>query len=421
VNDPDSPLIGSKELGASPFRFRGTTLTDWLTAADPATRALSVSAKDRAAILPIGRSKQQVYWFTTPDVVTTSTWYADTLPTWVNAFNARRLPQNFAGKEWTPLLPDKMYAEADSVPFEAFGRRVTFPHTFPADSVTAGTLVRFSPMIDEITVALALDGLEQLGLGKGPDTDILAVSLSATDYIGHFYGPESKEQHDQIVRLDRLLGRFIDSVYRVRDSSRVIFALTADHGGSLIPELHGWLRVDPEPALDAVRAAVKAGGGDTTAVDFESGALFVDSTKLGSEGLTTDRLVSVFEAASKKVPGVLRVDRFADLAGLDTTKDYIARRWLHMFPEDMAPAAVMTLKEGNMFNWPLVATHGSPHLYDSHVPMIYYGPPFEPGQYRGFVRTVDIAPTLARVLGVTPTERLDGHPLLQALRNQDPR
>jgi predicted AlkP superfamily pyrophosphatase or phosphodiesterase len=87
-----------------------------------------------------------------------------------------------------------------------------------------------------------------------------------------------------------------------------------------------------------------------------------------------------------------------------------------MFAEDMKPVAVMTLEEGDIPNYQIVATHGSPHGYDSHVPMIYYGEPFKPGQYDGFVRTVDIAPTLARVLGVTPTERLDGHPLLQAIR-----
>jgi predicted AlkP superfamily pyrophosphatase or phosphodiesterase len=113
---------------------------------------------------------------------------------------------------------------------------------------------------------------------------------------------------------------------------------------------------------------------------------------------------------------VLRADRFSDLARADTTRDYLARRWLHMFPDDMLPAAVITLKEGNIPNYPIPATHGSPHNYDAHVPIVFYGPPFKPGQYRTFARTVDMAPTLARILGITPAERLDGHPLMEAIR-----
>src|SRR5690606_35063459 len=99
-----------------------------------------------------------------------------------------------------------------------------------------------------------------------------------------------------------------------------------------------------------------------------------------------------------------------------TTRDEVARRWLHMFPDDARPVAVATLAEGNVFNYPIIATHGSPNRHDSHVPIIFYGPPFAPGRYPEFVRTVDIAPTLARVLGVEPLERLDGRPLTDAIR-----
>lgn len=120
---------------------------------------------------------------------------------------------------------------------------------------------------------------------------------------------------------------------------------------------------------------------------------------------------------------MLRVDRFADLAGKDTTKDYIARRWLHMFPPDLAPAVVVTLVEGDVYKfatspypYPIMATHGSPHPEDSHVPIFFLGAPFRTGHYGRFVRTAGIAATLARVLGITPAEPLDGRPLLEAIR-----
>ena len=414
VNDAKSPLIGAGDLGASPFRFRGTTVTDWLTAADPATRALSVSAKDRAAILPIGRSKQQVFWYANNGLFTTSSWYADTLPTWLRAFNARRLPQNYAGKAWRPLLDAKNYSEPDSVPFESDRKNIAFPHPFPADSAAAAGQVRFTPMIDELTAAVALQGVRAMNLGGGSTTDVLAVSFSATDYVGHFFGPESREQHDQILRLDRVLGAFLDTLFTLRDSTRIIIALTADHGGGFIPELHGGLRVDMDPAVSAARAVVARAGGDTLAIDFESGAFFFDRARAGAA--SADQVTTAFVQAAMTVPGVLRADRFADLSHQDTTKDYVARRWLHMFPDDMLPVAVVTLREGDIYNLPIVATHGSPHNYDSHVPMLFYGSPFKPGRYAGFVRTVDFGPTLARVLGIAPMERLDGRVLGEAIR-----
>ncbi len=410
VNDPRWPLIGApRDLGAAPFRFRGTTLTDWLVAKDPRTKVLSVSQKDRAAILPIGRSKQQVYWYGSNGTFTTSTWYADTLPTWVQRFNARRIPARAAGTEWTLLRPASEYAEKDSVPIENFGRNLVFPHQIPADTARAEAFYIIFPMMDALDAAFALDGAATLGLGQGPQTDLLAVSFSATDQIGHRFGPESREIHDQILRLDRTLGRFIDSLYQLVDSSQVVFALTADHGVDPIPELHGHIRVDMAPAMVATRAAIAKAGGDTTAIDLESGAFF-------AEPAVRAVAMDAFIRAARQIPGVARVDRFDQLDQVDTTKDAVARRWLHMFPDDLEPQVVVTLAAGDIWDYPIVATHGSPHDYDAHVPMIFYGPPFKPGRYGGEVRVVDMAPTLAAVADVKPTERLDGHVLEAAFR-----
>jgi len=410
VNDPRWPLIGApRDLGAAPFRFRGTTLTDWLVAKDSRTKVLSVSQKDRAAILPIGRSKQQVYWYGSNGTFTTSTWYADTLPTWVQAFNARHLPQHGAGTVWNLLLPASDYPEPDSVPIESFGRNYMFPHPLPTDSARAAALYLLYPMMDELDAAFALDGVQALGLGRGPETDLLAISFSATDHVGHLFGPESREIHDQVLRLDRTLGRFIDSLYQLVDSSSVIIALTADHGVAPIPELHQRLRVNPRTAMIATRAALRKEGMDTTGIDFESGAFF-------AEPKVRSFAVNAFLEAARQVPGVARAERFDQLRRADTTHDVIARRWLHMFPPDLAPQAVVSLSPGDIWNYGNVATHGSPNDYDAHVPMIFYGPPFKPGRYPAEARVVDMAPTLAAVIGVKPSERLDGHVLEAALR-----
>src|SRR5512142_2718285 len=178
VPDSRSPLIGGGGPGASPFRFRGTTLFDWMKAKDGRSRALSVSRKDRGAILPIGKSKQNVYWYAANGNFTTSTYYGDTLPTSLQAFNGERIPLQYAGKAWEPMLRVSAYPEPDTVFVEDLGREPAFPHRLSPDSVQAARDIIAFPWMDDITVQFALAGVNALKLGQGPAPDLLAVSLS---------------------------------------------------------------------------------------------------------------------------------------------------------------------------------------------------------------------------------------------------
>lgn len=424
VNDRDHPLIGSAALGASPFRFKGTTLTDWLVAADPRSRALSVSRKDRGAILPIGRSRQSVFWYATDGRFTTSTWYGDTLPTWLQRFNARRLPQQFVGTEWSLLRAPSMYTEPDSVPVESEGRNFVFPHALPADTALALRAMPDDPRMDWLTLQAAMAGLDAMALGTGPATDVLAISLSTTDAVGHRYGPDSREIHDQILRLDRYMGEFLDSLYRVRDSSRIIIALTADHGVQPYPELHfagqpnATLRVNVTPVLSQTMRALAARGVDTTtALDFEYGMLFADSLAFQRANVPMDSVLTSLAADFRRVPGVARVDKVRDLARADTVRDAVARRWLHALPPSLNVVLVVSPKPYVYWGGVMYATHGSPNDRDARVPILFYGPGFARGVTRKrSVRVVDMAPTLARRIGVRPTERLDGVALRDARR-----
>ncbi len=123
-----------------------------------------------------------------------------------------------------------------------------------------------------------------------------------------------------------------------------------------------------------------------------------------------------FVAVARRIPGVVRADRFRDLASADFGKDPIARRWIQMIPPDVPVEATVTMAPGNYWWYYSAAQHGTPYDDDSHVPIIFYGPGFKPGRYDQFARTVDIAPTLAQVLGVTPSEPLDGKPLTAAIK-----
>ena len=420
VEDASAPLIaGGVGAGASPQRFHGTTLVDWIRTADPQSRALSVSSKDRAAILPVGKSKSDVYWYSTDGRFTTSSYYRDTLPSWVTAWNSRDFPASFAGKTWDLLLPASSYTEPDSVEAEG-GKGYTFPHILPDDPDAVANIVRGTPFIDDITLSFALHGLQSLALGAGAHTDVLSISLSATDYIGHRYGPDSREIHDQVVRVDRTLGAFLDSLYKVRDSSTVTIALSADHGVGTIPELAP-ASMTPKPvraSLASLIAPLREGLAkakvDTLAIDVDQQIVIVDRSAFAKAGANADSAIAAFATAIRAVPGVRRVDSFQALAA-DTLTDPVARRWRHQFPANANVALVVTLTPGSTWAGN-VAFHGTPYDYDSHVPIVFYGAGVKPGRIADFVRTVDIAPTLAALAGVRPTEPIDGVPLAAAIR-----
>jgi predicted AlkP superfamily pyrophosphatase or phosphodiesterase len=422
VEDPRAPLIDARGPGASPFRFRGSTLMDWLRVSDPRARALSISRKDRGAILPLGRAHEEVYWFA-PDHFTTSTYYHDTLPTWIKRFNDRHLPQGYAGTSWSLLLPAVEYTEPDSVAIENGGRGFTFPHPFPADSGTAARLLPNYPMMDEVTLQAALAGVAALNLGRGPQTDLLAVSLSTTDAVGHAFGPDSRELHDQILRLDKYLGVFLDSLFAVVDSTRVIIALTADHGVQPYPEIHARRNrgavaryVDLDPVYLATLSRLNAHGVDSSAFHLDEGMLFVDRPAFARARVNVDSVLGQFIHDVRRVPGIGRAELTRSLASFDTTHDATARRWLHMIPADLPVEAVVSLEPYAYWTGVTIATHGTPNDEDAHVPLVFWGAPFKAGHYQESARVVDIAPTLATIIGVQPLERLDGHTLSLALR-----
>jgi arylsulfatase A-like enzyme len=277
--------------------------------------------------------------------------------------------------------------------------------------------------MDELTLEFALEGVERLQLGSGPAPDLLAVSLSTTDAVGHTFGPDSRELHDQVLRLDRMLATFFQRLFAMRDSTRIIVALTGDHGVTAFPEVYQANtgreagHVDLSPVVRSVQAALAARGADSGAFWFDDGPLFLNRAALAQAGVKPDSVVAGFQEAVRKLPGVARADRMEALAKQDTVKNAAARRWLHMYPPDIAVQLVVTLKPHYVWGSLPIAMHGQPSDDDAHVPIVFYGAPFKPGSYRETARVVDMAPTLAAVLGISPTERLDGQVLRAALRS----
>jgi arylsulfatase A-like enzyme len=282
--------------------------------------------------------------------------------------------------------------------------------------------------MDSLILAFALAGADALKLGKGNATDLLAVGLSTTDAIGHAFGPDSREIHDQILRLDRYLGWFLERLFARYGRDKLLVVLTADHGVTPFPEFsraHGhpdarWVSIDTlMTAVNYQLDRMTAAAAPRQWLDFDSGLLFLrDNGRLAATGVRTDSVLADVARRIRAVPGVSRVDRPADLALADTAADPVSRRWLHQIVPDAGVALVVTLAEWNAWAYGsgiAYAAHGQPSDLDARVPLILRGKGIRSGIYGMRAATVDIAPTLARLLGVAPLSIPDGRILGEAL------
>jgi arylsulfatase A-like enzyme len=424
VADPAAPLLEVKDLGdgASPRRFRGTTLYDWMRAADGSSRVLSVSRKDRGAILPVGRAKGDVYWYASGIFTTSSYYRSDTLPGWVREFNAEDPISKLAGSSWTLLLPDSAYSEPDSLPFENFGREIAFPHRLTPNGDAAVLQLPAFPVMDSLTLAFALRGVERLALGRRRATDLLVVSLSTMDAVGHAFGPDSRELHDEVLRVDHWLGWFLDSLAALVPRDRTLFALTGDHGMTSMPEYVTSVRhgTAGRVTLDdlAQQAATELGRRYGTRFDlgFEAGLLWADVGALRARGVPVDSVARALADSAAKRPGVGRVYTPAALRAAPPS-DSDAVLWRRTLPDDFGWLICATTSDGYVWSPGLrpIAEHGTTHLDDQRVPIAFLGPGIPARRWSEPVSTTDIGPTLAALLGIHPTERLDGRVLTQVL------
>ena len=423
VNDALYPIVGGGSgTGASPLRFQGTTLYDWMLARDPATRVLAFSRKDRAAILPVGRARRDVYWWTTGRWGT-SKYYRDSLPAWLQAYNTRPGWRQFLGGSWTPLLPDSAYAEKDSVPWERGGVDVTFPHKIPSDSAILAFRIIYFPWMDSLTLDAALEGTRQLGLGqrKGK-TDLLVVSLSTTDRVGHDFSPDSKEMHDHLLRLDRWLGWFQDSLARTIPGGRVLYALSADHGSqdwteATVQRGHPADRPSMQPMTARLRDAMQARWGTAFNIFQEDGLLYGDTAAMHARGIDIARLSDSLAREARTLPGVFNVFTPRTLARAPKT-DAQATLWRRGIPKTQGWFIAASVRDGYVWER---TDHGSTTLADQRVPIAFWGMWLGPARPRRAASTTDIGPTLAALLGVRPTEPVDGKILPEVVPAAAPR
>src|ERR1051325_5508864 len=455
VTDESVKVLGGgpTEIGSSPSRLMTSTVGDELRlATNDRAKVIGISVKDRSAILPAGRHANAAYWFSTMSGnMVSSTYYFNQLPAWVTTFNATRPADKYFGAKWERLLPEDEYvkrAGPDSPSWEAVsgsGDTNAFPHTITGGATSPGQAfywgLDYSPFTNEMLVSFAQQAIVNEQLGQDDDTDVLTVSFSANDYVGHRYGPYSQEVMDVTLRTDRQIATLLDFVDARVGLSNTLIALTADHGVSPIPEHAaalglGGARLKTADLFAVIRKAISAkynpqgkspdpsadyllkyNEGGTMQDYFMNGNLYFNYDALRRDGVSVEEFSQVVVAAALTMPGVARAfSRTQLLRGATSITDPIERRVLHGFYPSRSGDVVVVPEPYKYLGDTITATHGSVYSYDTHVPTIIMGVGVTPGRYFEAATPADIAPTLSALLRITPPSNATGRVLVEALK-----
>ena len=387
VADHDTKLLGATGgEGSSPRRLLVSTVGDELKIADGGkAHVIGISLKDRAAILPVGHMANGAYWLdnSTGNFVSSSYYFED-VPAWVKSFNEGRPADRFAGAKW-------------------------LNHVLPQDTPALYAALAPSPFGNEMIETFAEQALQNEQLGKHEDTDILAVSFSSNDYIGHEYGPDSPEVQDISVRSDILLEKLFQALERQVGLDRVLVVMTADHGVAPVPEINAARhmpggRVLNKTIADTVQQALRARYGNFDWVSSNAdGFVYLNWELIAFKKLNLAEVTHVAAQALESVPHVFRVYTReqlragtvqADAMSHDVTNGYNAARG----------ADLEVLLDPYWLFGATGTGHSTPFDYDAHVPVIFMGSGIRPGRYDESIVVNDIAPTLANILHVeTPS------------------
>ncbi len=437
VEDEKQKPVGNGEGNGdvSPWRMLSTTITDELKlATQKQARVIGISLKDRGAVLPAGHTADGAYWY---DDKTgrfiTSTYYRVGLPTWVETFNARNLADNYLSQEWKTLLPIGQYKESgpDDSPYETKLRgkdKSTFPYNLKELRKLNGEfgLLSFTAFGDDLLTEMTMAAIAGEALGKDEITDFLAVSYSSPDIIGHAMGPNSVEIEDTYLRLDKNL----EDLFRKLDTEvgpgRYTVFLTADHAVADNPQ---YLKDNSIPADYFRLSNVEVGlneflqkyfPGKKVVEKIINDQVFLnqelfsgDPKTSGIDLLIATELITKYLQSTTGIAYVysesmLRQGSFSE-AGV---KGMIIRGFYPKRSGDIAFAF-----EPGWITWGTVtgSTHGSSYIYDTHIPMIFFGAGIKKGSSTQYHPITDIAPTLSILLKIKFPSGCSGQPISELL------
>lgn len=430
VTDPDVQSIGSNdEQGKkSPKNLLATTITDALKLfTNKKSKVISLSVKDRGAILPAGHMADYALWYNTKtgDFIS-STYYSKDLPEWVKSFNNLKLADKYLSSEWNLILDEKFY-EINS-PDESLyepdffkeGKK-SFPHSFKnLNADEKYNALAFTPFIHNMLIELAKMAVINEKLGKNSVPDFLAISFSSTDLIGHSWGNYSYELMDTYLRLDLQLAELIEFLDKEIGEKNYILFLTSDHGALETP---AYLRDNKIPTgelsnskiLDSLKAFTRRTAGTSDVIEFYSyGFIYLNRNLINQSQLDYNKIEREISNYLREVfPEIQTIATRSELEKFQasrTGENFILNGWHPYKSADI----IFTLRPGYLFRFlEQGTTHGTSYTFDTHVPLLFYGWKIPKQTINDKVYTVDIAPTIASLLKITEPNACIGVPLIK--------
>jgi predicted AlkP superfamily pyrophosphatase or phosphodiesterase len=411
VEDDDTKLLGvsGSKTGSSPHNLLADTIGDELKLATQGkARVFGVSLKDRAAVLPAGFAGDAAYWIDEQTGAwVTSTYYRDSLPKWAQDFNTTR-----PGKYW-----DREWKDAQGAVLRSTAHRKN------ADGSDAGfyAVIGSTAFANEYEFEFAKELMVYENLGQGPATDFLSVSLSANDILGHAVGPDSPEMQQMALDLDRELADFINFLGHQIGLANVWIALSADHGVSSLPDAVKKLHIPAanlgskklEADLNSAITAKFSPGHPATYLKLSYPLAWLDEDAFAAAHVREHDAEAVVGEAMKQA-GLRDYYTKSQLAEGAVPNTPLGRKYLNSY-SPLGSWFVMGVPDFYSVASSKGTDHASPYTYDTHVPLAFYGLPFQPGTYRTNAEPVDLAATLASLLGINAPTHAVGRVLTEAL------
>ena len=428
TDDVSVQTVGStsKKAGKmSPHYLLSSTIGDELRLfSNLKSRVIAVSLKDRAAILPGGHLSTGSYWFDSESGnFITSTYYCKELPAWVTDFNALHLPEKYLSQPWNTLLPIEQYTEsaADDNPYEGMFKgenKPVFPHAVNTlYSKTDYEVLRSTPFGNSIVKDLALAALKAENLGKGDFTDLLAISFSSTDYIGHKMGPQSVEIEDTYLRLDRDIAEIISALEKTCGKEGFLLFLTADHAAAYVPQelMDNKMNAgyfNTKTYTDSLRIYLNKIYSDTALVTATlNNQVYLDLWRIKHKNINLRNLENDIVSYSMTFTGVANAYTSAEMNGA-ALKNKSAELMQNGFYPGRSGDIMLLFEPEWLDDYSHTGTsHGTTYRYDTHVPLLWYGWGIKPGSSTEAVDITDIAPTISSLLDMMEPAACIGKPI----------
>ncbi len=434
TEDTTNTYIGEETKpsdGTSPANLRVSTVGDELRyATGNQSKVITVSGKDRGAILLAGKAGTAYMYMGKSGNFSSSTYYMKSHPQWVQQYLAGKPQDRFYGKEWRPLLADSAYANdaSDELLVNPKETEKRFPFSYTSksgkpDAEYYGKLP-LSPYLDELTLDFARAAIEGEKLGQNPAgvPDVLGISLSSHDYVNHSFGPESRMSHDHLQRLDRLLANFFAYLDKRVGLDNTLVVLTADHGFPNVPEFSQAIkrdaqRLDGKKMLENLNQHLAEKFGQANLVSKWSNPNFLLDYKLieqkGLKREEVEKTAARFLVAQTGIADSFTRTQFENGQLPNTRVATLMQRAWHK--QRSGDVMVVTKPYWYFGSENHGTSHGSPYTYDTNVPLIFMGKPFKAASYGQYAEVMDIAPTLAHLLHVRPPSGSEGRVLMETL------